>query len=52
MKPAPVPRPLAFRARLERIAMSAEYYAFTLPAKASAALGTRGPVPVSVRLNQ
>ncbi len=40
-----------FHARLERIATSAEYYAFTVPLATSRALGTRGPVPVSVRLN-
>jgi hypothetical protein len=46
------PRELSFEARLERIADDMEYFAFTVPAKISRALKTRGPVPVSVRLNE
>ena len=51
MKRSSGTRPLTFRAKLERIAETAEYYAFTVPLKISHALGTRRPVPVSVRLN-
>jgi hypothetical protein len=42
---------LTFSCRLERIAETAEYFAFKIPTKVTAKLGTRGPVPVSVRLN-
>lgn len=51
MKPSPAPRQLSFQARVERISPTMEYFAFTVPLKTSQALGTRGPVPVSARLN-
>lgn len=51
MKRLVAPVSLSFQAKLERIADDMEYFAFTVPAKISGALQTRGPVPVSVRLN-
>lgn len=45
------PRQLSFQARLERIAKGANYFAFFVPAEITRALKTRGPVPVSARLN-
>jgi hypothetical protein len=42
---------LAFHARLERIAVSANYFAFKVPSAISQQLGTRGPVPVTGVLN-
>lgn len=49
-KPEPAPH-LSFASRLERIAVDAEYYGLAVPANISGALGTRGPVPVSARIN-
>ncbi len=51
IKPSPVPRQLSFQSRLERIATSANYFALSVPMKISGALQTRGPVPVSGRVN-
>jgi Domain of unknown function (DUF1905)/Bacteriocin-protection, YdeI or OmpD-Associated len=51
MKRAPKPQQLAFQSRLERIASGAEYFALSVPLKISRALQTRGPVPVSARVN-
>jgi hypothetical protein len=51
MKRPPAPRQLSFQSRLERIAPEAEYFAVSVPMKISPALGTRGPVPVSARVN-
>jgi hypothetical protein len=44
-------KPLSFHSKLERISDVAEYFAFSVPAKTSQALKTKGPVPVSVLLN-
>lgn len=44
-------QPLSFHSRLERIASDAEYFALPVPEKISRALQTRGPVPVSARVN-
>jgi hypothetical protein len=51
MKRPPVPQQLSFQSRLERIASGAEYFALSVPVKISRALQTRGPVPVSARVN-
>lgn len=42
---------LAFHSRLERLAPGVNYFAFSVPLKISRALKTRGPVPVSARVN-
>ena len=42
---------LSFQSRLERLAEGIEYFAIPVPAKITAALGTRGPVPVTARVN-
>ena len=52
MKNAPAPRQLSFQSRLERIATTANYFALFVPADITRALQTRGPVPVSARLNE
>lgn len=51
MKLSPLLRELSFQSRLERIASSANYFALSVPMKISRALRTRGPVPVSARVN-
>ena len=51
MKTSPPPRALSFQARLERIAVGVEYFALSVPAKITAALGTKAAVPVSARIN-
>ena len=51
MKGALVPQQLSFQSRLERIASGAEYFALSVPLKITRALRTRGPVPVSARVN-
>jgi hypothetical protein len=42
---------LSFQSRLERIAVGMDYFAVSVPLKTTQALGTRGPVPVSARIN-
>jgi hypothetical protein len=42
---------LSFESRLERLAPGIEYFAVPVPAKITAALGSRGPVPVMARVN-
>ena len=44
-------RRLSFQSKLERIASGMDYFAVSVPVKTSRALGTRGPVPVSARVN-
>jgi len=51
MKSKPIPQQLSFDARLESISDEKAYFAFTIPLKISRALKTRGPVPISARLN-
>jgi hypothetical protein len=51
MKRSPVVQELSFNSKLERIAPAVEYYAVTVPAEITRAVGTRGPVPVSARVN-
>lgn len=51
MKQSSLPRQLSFQSRLERISAEANYFALSVPAKVSRALATRGPVPVSARVN-
>lgn len=51
MKPPAAPHQLSFQSRLERIASGAEYFALSVPVKISRVLQTRGPVPVSARVN-
>jgi hypothetical protein len=51
MKRSATPRQLSFQSTLERIATDMEYFALPVPEKISVALGTRGPVPVSARVN-
>jgi hypothetical protein len=41
----------SFQSKLERISTELEYFAISVPAKISQALDTRGPVPVSARVN-
>jgi hypothetical protein len=41
----------SFQSKLKRIASGREYYAISVPAKITLALGTRGPVPVVARVN-
>jgi len=45
------PKTLTFKARLESISDTMEYYAFTVPVETSQALGTKKAVAVSVRMN-
>jgi Domain of unknown function (DUF1905)/Bacteriocin-protection, YdeI or OmpD-Associated len=45
------PQLLKFRSKLERIASGMNYFALLVPTKTSLALQTRGPVPVSARVN-
>jgi hypothetical protein len=40
-----------FQSRLERISTEAKYFALSVPVKITRALQTRGPVPVSARIN-
>ena len=47
----PVPQEFSFQSRLERIASTANYFAVSVPLKVTRALQTRGPVPVSARVN-
>ena len=42
---------LSFASRLERLAPGIEYFALPVPATVTARLGTRGPVPVTARVN-
>jgi hypothetical protein len=42
---------LSFQSRLERIAVGANYFALSVPMEISRILRTRGPVPVSARVN-
>lgn len=51
MKSHPAPRQLSFQCRLERIATTANYFALFVHVEITLALKTRGPVPVSARLN-
>lgn len=51
MKRAPVPQQLSFQSKLERLASGANYFGLSVPLKISRALQTRGPVPVSARVN-
>jgi uncharacterized protein DUF1905/bacteriocin resistance YdeI/OmpD-like protein len=51
MKRSSVPRQLSFRSKLKRIASGMDYFALPVPTKTSLALQTRGPVPVSARVN-
>jgi hypothetical protein len=51
MKRSPKPQQLSFQSKLEKISDEAEYFAVSVPLKISRALGTRGPVPVSARIN-
>src|SRR4051794_33824262 len=51
MKRPPVLQQLSFQSKLERIAHEANYFALSVPMKISRALQTRGPVPVSARVN-
>ena len=51
MKHSPVLRQLSFQSRLKRIASGADYFALSVPVKITRALQTRGPVPVSARVN-
>lgn len=46
-----MPQTLSFEAKLERISDTLEYYALSVPAKITAAVGTHGPVPVKARVN-
>lgn len=50
LSPAPHQQ-LLFQSKLERIASRMEYFALSVPMKITLALGTRGPVPVSARVN-
>ena len=50
MKATSAPRRFRFHSRLERLAEGINYFAFPVPAKITAALGTRGPVPVTARV--
>ena len=47
----PTPKQISFHARLESISNKKAYFAFTVPLRVSQALRTRGPVPISARLN-
>jgi hypothetical protein len=52
-KHSPAPhQQLSFQSKLERIASRMEYFALSVPMKITLALGTRGPVPVSARVNE
>jgi hypothetical protein len=51
MKRSPLHQQLSFQSKLERIARDANYFALSVPIKISRALQTRGPVPVSARVN-
>jgi hypothetical protein len=51
MKPSPKPQQLSFQSKLERIAEEINYFAIPIPPAITRALGTRGPVPVSARVN-
>jgi len=51
MKHRPIRQQFSFQSKLERIASGMEYYAISIPMKITRALGTRGPVPVSARVN-
>ena len=42
---------LTFQSEMENIAKGMEYYALSVPAKITEALGTHGPVPVMARVN-
>lgn len=42
---------LSFQSKLESISSELEYYALSVPLKITEALGTRGPVPVTARVN-
>lgn len=50
MKPA-AGRQLSFHSQLVRLAEGMNYFAFPVPARITAALGTHGPVPVTARVN-
>jgi len=51
MKTSPAPQQLSFESKLERIAADMEYFALPVPEKISRALGTKGPVLVSAKVN-
>lgn len=51
MKQSRTSQQLSFQSKLERISTSAAYFALSVPLKISRALQTRGPVPVSARVN-
>jgi hypothetical protein len=51
MKGSSFPRQLSFKSKLKRIATGMDYFALPVPAKATLALQTHGPVPVSARVN-
>ena len=51
MKRSQVPPKLSFQSRLVRLAPGINYFALPVPAKITDALQTRGPVPVSARVN-
>src|SRR5437868_1187859 len=50
-KRAAKPRQLSFQSKLERISTEMEYFAIPVPLKITQALGTKGPVAVSARVN-
>jgi len=51
MKRASSPQQLSFKSTLKRIATGMDYFAVPVPPKTTEALNTRGPVPVSARVN-
>jgi len=51
MKHAPSPQQLSFKSKLKRIATGMDYFAVPVPPETTEALKTRGPVPVSARVN-
>jgi len=51
MKRAASPKQLSFKSKLKRIAIGKDYFAVPVPPTTTQALNTRGPVPVSARVN-
>jgi hypothetical protein len=52
MKKSETSQTLSFYSKLERIASGMEYYALSVPANITKALGTKGPVPVLAAVNR
>ena len=50
-KATPGPQKFSFQSKLESISDELEYYALSVPPKVTAALGTKGPVPVYAQVN-